>query len=138
GNRIARPIAEYFFRKVLADKKLGIEKDAKFVRPAELDNERMSADIVISDMDPSPGAEGDDQGVGTQDDYSDYGPADSIGPESKPVQDEEKKPKKDTGRTAAAAPAIKKEDDGVPIGSAAKEPEKKKRKLKKLFSKKDN
>ncbi len=137
GNRIARPIAEYFFRKVLANKKLGIEKDAKFVRPAELENEMMSADIVISDMDPSPGAEGDDQGVGTQDDYNDYDPVDSIGPESKPVQDEDKKPRKDSNRTATTPP-IKKEDDAVPIGSAAKEPEKKKGILKKIFSKKDN
>ncbi len=137
GNSIARPIAEYFFRKVLADKKMGIEKDAKFIRPAELENEMNSADIIISDEDPNPGAEGDDQGVGTQDDYSDYGPADSIGPESKPIEEEEKKPKKDTGRVAQKIPAIKNDEDAVPIGSAVKEPEKKKGLLKKIFSKKE-
>jgi penicillin-binding protein 1A len=137
GNRIARPIAEYFSGKCWPIK-TGDRKDAKFVRPAELDNEMMSADIVISDMDPSPGAEGDDQGVGTQDDYNDYGPADSIGPESKPVQDEDKKPKKDTNRSASGTPVLKKEEDGVPIGSATKEPEKKKGILKKILSKKEN
>jgi len=136
GNRIARPITEYFFKKVLADKKLGIEKDAKFVRPAELENEMMSADIVISDRDPSPGAEGDDQGVGTQDDYNDYEPADTIGPESKPVPDVEKKPQKDTNQSAASTPVIKKEDDGVPIVSAAKETEKKNGILKRIFDNK--
>ncbi len=138
GNSIARPIAEYFFRKVLADKKMGIEKDARFVRPAELENEINSADIIISDTDPNPGAEGDDQGVGTQDDYNDYGPADSIGPESKPLEEEEKKPKKDTGRVTQKTPAIKSDEDAVPIGSAVKEPEKKKGFLKKIFSKKEN
>ncbi len=49
GSRIARPITEYFFRKVLANKKLGIEKDAKFVKPAEMENEINSADIIISE-----------------------------------------------------------------------------------------
>ena len=66
GSRIARPITEYFFKKVLANKKLGIEKDAKFVKPAELENEINSADIIISDTDPNPGAEGNDQGVGNE------------------------------------------------------------------------
>lgn len=138
GNTIARPIAEYFFKKVLANKKLGIEKDAKFVRPAELESEMNSADIIISDVDPNPGAEGDDQGVGTSSDYIDYGPADTIGPESKPVEEEEKKPKKDTSRTTPKSAAVKKEDDGVPIGTATKEPEKKKGLIKRIFGKKEN
>jgi penicillin-binding protein 1A len=137
GNAIARPIAEYFFKKVLADKKMGIEKDAKFIRPAELENEINSADIIVSDVDPNPGAEGADQGVGTQDDYSDYGPADSIGPESKPLEEEEKKPKKDTGRVVQKPSAVKNNEDAVPIGAPVKEPEKKKGLLKKIFSKKD-
>ena len=66
---MARPICEYFLKKVLADKKLGIDKDAKFVKPAELENEINSADIIISDSDPNPGAEGDDQGAGNEQDY---------------------------------------------------------------------
>lgn len=142
GNTIARPITEYFFRKVLSDKSLGIEKDAKFVKPADLENEVSSADIIISDTDPSPGAEGADQGVGDQNDYIDYGPADSIGPESKPVEDDNnKKPKKDTGTVAAKTPAAIKnesEEKSVPIGSAQKEPEKKKGIFRKIFGKKNN
>lgn len=67
------------FQKVLADKKLGIERDARFVKPAELENEINSADIIISDTDPSPGAEGDDQGVGNEQDYNDgYTPNDTL------------------------------------------------------------
>lgn len=137
GNRIARPIAEYFFKKVLENKSLGIEKNAKFIKPAEMENEINSADIIISDYDPNPEAQGDDQGVGTQDDYNDYGPADPIGPESKPVEDDPK-PKKDTQKVIQNNTAIKKEDDAVPIGAPAEKPEKKKGLLRRLFDKKNN
>lgn len=135
GSRIARPITEYFFRKVLADKKLGIDKDAKFVKPAELENEINSADIIISDTDPNPGAEGDDQGVGNADDYYDPG-GEYIGPESHPVkEDDDKQPvKKDT----TAKTPIKKEDDGSkPIGSSQEKTKEKKGFLKRIFGKKD-
>lgn len=136
GSRMARPICEYFFQKVLANKKLGIEKDAKFVKPAELENEINSADLIVSDSDPDPGAEGDDQGVGTEDDYNN-GSNEYIGPESTPIKDEDPKtpPKKDT----ATKTPIKKEDnsDNKPIGAPTQEPEKKKGLLKKIFGKKD-
>ncbi len=137
GNRIARPIAEYFFKKVLENKSLGIEKNAKFIKPAEMENEINSADIIISDYDPNPEAQGDDQGVGTQDDYNEYGPADPIGPESKPVEDDQK-PKKDTQKLIQNTPANKKDDDAVPIGAPADKPEKKKGLLRRLFDKKNN
>lgn len=137
GNRIARPIAEYFFKKVLENKNLGIEKNAKFIKPAEMENEINSADIIISDYDPNPEAQGDDQGVGTQDDYNEYGPADPIGPESKPVEDDPK-PKKDTQKVIQNNPANKKDDDAVPIGAPADKPEKKKGLLRRLFDKKNN
>lgn len=139
GSRISRPITEYFFQKVLANKKLGIEKDARFVKPAELENEINSADIIISDSDPLPGAEGDNIGVGDEDDYKNFGPGDSIGPESKPLQDDDdKKPaKKDTNSISKTA--IKREDEtSRPIGSPVTQPTKKKGLLKKIFGKKDN
>lgn len=136
GSYISRPITEYFFRKVLADKKLGIERDAKFVRPAELENEINSADIEISDTDPIPGAEGDDIGVGNEQDYNNYNSNDSIGPESKPVEEDNNKPtKKDT---VAKTPAKKEEDNSKPIGSPVEEPRKKKGILKKIFGNKNN
>src|SRR5207249_2470840 len=116
GSRISRPITEYFFKKVLADKKLGIEKDAKFVQPAELENEVNSADIIVSDKDPIPGAEGDDQGVGNEKDYeSKYGSGDSLGPESKPLNDDDnnlkKPPKHDTSEGLLHKNPIKKEEE---------------------------
>ena len=136
GSRMARPICEYFLQKVLADKKLGIDKDAKFVKPAELENEINSADIIISDSDPNPGAEGDDQGAGNEQDYQN-GNNEYIGPESTPVTDDEGKTpaKKDT---AVKAPLKKEDDNGKLIGSPADEPKKKKGLLKRLFEKKDN
>ncbi|HMK26473.1 MAG TPA: transglycosylase domain-containing protein [Chitinophagaceae bacterium] len=137
GSRMARPICEYFFQKVLADKRLGIERDAKFVKPAEMENEINSADILISDSDPDPAGQGDDQGVGNEQDYNnDYRNNDSIGPESKPLPKDENTPaKKDT----TSKMPVKKEDDKMrPIGSLVKDSAKKKGFLKKIFGGKDN
>ncbi len=96
GNTIARPITEYFFRKVLADGKLGYERDAKFIKPEEMENEINSADIFISETDPSPAGEGVDQGVGEASDYMYEDNGDTLGPESKEYEDDEAPaPKKD-------------------------------------------
>jgi penicillin-binding protein 1A len=59
-----------------------------------------------------------------------------IGPESKPVQDDDNKSvKKDT----VTKTAIKKEDDKInPIGSPVEEKKKKKGILKRIFGGKDN
>ena len=90
---------KYFFKKVYADKTLGIEKDASFVKPAELENEINSADIMeLIDNTPPPAGEGEDQGVGNEQDYQNY---EYIGPESKPVKDDDEKDKKDSANKAA-------------------------------------
>jgi penicillin-binding protein 1A len=75
-----------------------------------------------------PGAEGDDQGVGKEQDYNNN---EYIGPESKPVIDEDKPAKKDTLRKSS------KEETERPIGSPVEEPKKKKGIFQKLFGKKD-
>ncbi len=129
GGSVARPVWEYFFKKVYADKTLGIEKDARFSMPEELENYINSADILdMIDSVPPPGAEGEDQGVGNEDDYMimhEY-----IGPESTPVKEDDK-PKKDTNSKTPA------EKDAKPIGAPVEEPKKKKGFLKNLFKKKD-
>ena len=129
GGAAARPIWEAFFKKVYADKSLGIQRDAKFVQPADYTSEINSADFIPTETDPNPEAEGIDQGVGTADDYN------YIGPESKPVvEDDDGKPtKKDT----ADNKTDKKKSDAKPIG-APQESKKKKGFLKKLFGKKDD
>lgn len=142
GNTIARPITEYFFRKVLADKRLGIQRDAKFVKPAEMENEINSADIMIDDTDPVPEGQGVDQGAGTSNDYNmDYGNNDTLGPESRPVDDEHpgNKPpvKKDTTPVAVKTPANKEAENTKPIGAPAEETKKKKGFFRKIFGSKN-
>ena len=130
GGAAARPIWEAFFKKIYADKSLGIDRDAKFVMPADYDNQINSADFMPTETDPDPEAEGEDQGVGTADDYN------YIGPESKPVVDDEKKPsKKDSSDNQSSD---KKKSEGKPIGSPTEEPKKKKGFLKKIFGKKED
>lgn len=133
GGAAARPIWEAFFKKVYADKTLGIERDAKFAKPAQLDNEINSADIMEMIEDLPPGAEGEDQGVGNEDDYNfDDG---YIGPESKPLppdEDNSRNKKKDTVKANNKATSTK------PIGAPVEEPKKKKGLLRRIFGKKDN
>ncbi len=129
GSRMARPIWEVFFKKVYADKTLAIDKEARFIKPAELENEINSADIIPDDMIFNPGAEGEDQGVGNEQDYT---PNYNIGPESKPLPPDENI-KKDS---VSKSPGNK--DGSQPIGSPKEEPKKKKGLLKRLFGKREN
>ncbi|HTD93425.1 MAG TPA: transglycosylase domain-containing protein [Chitinophagaceae bacterium] len=132
GGAAARPIWEAFFAKVYADKTLGIEKDARFVKPAELENQINSADWMPTIETIEPGAEGNDQGVGSEQDYNYRN--DTIGPESrKVIEDDNNKPsKKDTTDRSND-----KKKENKPIGSATEEPKKKKGFFNKLFGKKD-
>ncbi|MET0637059.1 MAG: penicillin-binding protein, partial [Chitinophagaceae bacterium] len=129
GGKAAMPIWENFFRKVYADKTLGIDKDARFAQPADFTNSVNSADPMAVDIDIDPAGEGVDQGVGNANDYEMYN-GDSIGGESTPFKDENDAPKKDT--------TSKKKDDRKttekPIGSPVEE-KKKKGFLKDLFRK---
>lgn len=129
GGAAARPIWENFFKKVYADKKLGIERDAKFVQPAQMDNEMFSADALLIDSDIEPGAQQEDVGVGTEEGYD-------LPAESRPFQDPDAPvttPKKDSSQKKDP----KKDANSKPIGSAADEPRKKKGLFKKLFGKKE-
>ncbi|HEY6502483.1 MAG TPA: transglycosylase domain-containing protein [Chitinophagaceae bacterium] len=127
GGSVARPIWEAFFNKVYADKTLGIDRDARFAKPAELESDINSADIDILIDNTDPAGQGEDQGVGNEEDYNmnnDY-----IGPESKPVPADDDPPKPAKKDTSSM--------DAKPIGSAVEEPTKKKGFLKGIFKKKD-
>jgi penicillin-binding protein 1A len=128
GGAAARPIWEAFFKKVYADKSLGIDKEAVFAKPAELESEINSADIENLIDNTPPGGQGDDIGVGAEEDYNikrEY-----IPPESKLPVDEDAKPvKKDT------TTPIKKEEK--PIGAPVEEQKKKNGFFQKLFGKKN-
>ena len=127
GGEAARPIWEYFYKKVFADKSLGIQKDARFNKPADLENEINSADPGLGIDAANPGAEGEDQGAGSEKDFqiqnNEY-----IGPESQPVKDDSRNDKKDTGVIKTKDPKIGESEE--------KKPEKKGF-LKRLFGKKD-
>jgi penicillin-binding protein 1A len=127
GSAAARPIAEAFLKKVYADKSLGIEKGAKFMIPAELENQINSADLMPLIDNTAPAGQGEDLGVGSEQDYMTH---DYIGPESKPVVEDDAKPKKDTFQ--------EKKTTDKPIGSPTDEPKKKKGFFNKLFGKKED
>jgi penicillin-binding protein 1A len=132
GGQAARPIWEAFFKKVYADKTMGIDKQALFAKPADLRNESNNADISsIIEEAVVPGAEGEDVGVGNatdfgmQDTMHEYIPAESQAPE---VEVKEKPRTKDTATRKAAAK----------IGDPAPADEKKKKGFfKKIFGKKE-
>ncbi len=128
GGYAARPIWEAFYKKVYADKKLGIDKDARFSKPDNLELEMNSADpLNLIDAIPPPAAEGEDQRV-DESDFEQYKTRD-IGPESKPVQDD-KKDKKENQEPQISEP--------VKIGEPEKDTVKKKKGfLNKIFGKKD-
>lgn len=135
GGQAARPIWEAFFKKVYSDKTLGIDKSVAFVKPADLNNELINADIpsIIED-DGVLGAEGEDMGVGNADDYGALDTShEYIGPESQAPVDENNqrkdKPTKDT--TSKKAPKI---GDPAPTQDERKE---KKGLFRSIFGKKD-
>ena len=110
GGEAARPIWEYFFKKVYADKSLGIYKDEKFAEPPQMINESVSADASIyynDESNPDPKAMGEDVGVGSEDDYLMNN--EQIGPESTPITEEKSKtPKKDSVKKEAVKPVEEK------------------------------
>ncbi|WP_207492711.1 transglycosylase domain-containing protein [Aridibaculum aurantiacum] len=68
GSSAALPIWAYFFSKAYDDKTLGIDREAKFSKP-----EVMSNDIIFDYLNNirgyQPGAEGEDMGNGSSEDY---------------------------------------------------------------------
>jgi penicillin-binding protein 1A len=132
GGFAARPIWESFYKKVYADKKLGIDRDARFSKPDNMEMELNSADpLNLIDAVPPPAAEGEDQGVGNEADF-DIKTREYIGPESKPVTDDSKdKNKKDNQEQSQISEPVK-------IGAPEKDSVKKKKGFfNRLFNKKD-
>lgn len=127
GGQAARPIWEKFFQKVYADKTLGIEKEARFVQPADVDNQINSADLL------PPPPSGDLEETAPVVNESDY----NIPAESKPVVDEDKPTSTQARKDSANKQPEKKTSDNKPIGSATEDPKKKKGFFKKIFGKKE-
>ena len=98
GGTAARPIFQAFFKKALNDKNLGLDKQAVFSVPADMENEITNA--TINEIIPnSDNAEGDNQNMNAQDYTLDTTSYQNMKPESEvPVKDDDpkKEPKKDT------------------------------------------
>jgi penicillin-binding protein 1A len=71
GGHVARPIWEYFFEKALADKSLGLDKNARFPKPDSLRTGEQYDYNNQYQKAPPPGAEGADQGNGNANQYLD-------------------------------------------------------------------
>jgi len=133
ASRMARPICEYFLGKALSDSKTGLEREARFIVPAEMSNSINSADILLNDLEMTPGAEGQELGVGAEDDYQ-IEPSEYIGPESKPVREEDNKL-----NTPVKKDSIPKKEQEVsrPANNPAETKEKKKGLLDRILKKKE-
>lgn len=129
GGRTARPIWEYFFKKVFEDKTLGLNRQAKFVQPENMRTEMLYDYMNIQDSTPPPGAEGIQDGnsaeeyLGTPDDND-------VPVESKLSLEEQK--------VLQEAGAKKKNDHAAPVKDDKKDDKKKKGFFRRLFGKKDD
>jgi penicillin-binding protein 1A len=130
GAQAARPIWEYFFAKVLADKTLGINPQAKFIQPENMRDERMFDYQNLIDKTAPPGAEGANQGNGKANQYLDTS-APTVPLDSKLSPDEQKILKEASTTKSDKQGSIK-----ITVTDADKkkpEPQKKKGFFKRLF-----
>jgi penicillin-binding protein 1A len=122
GGTAARPIWQSFFKKAYDDKSMGLDRNAEFVKPADLENEINNADLmrIIDESQPV-----DEEFGSSADDYS-LDTSIRIPAESKPPVDENKNKKDTTKKTPKIGEVIipedKKEKKGI---------------FKKIFGKKD-
>jgi len=98
GGQASRPIWEYFFQKIYADKTLGIERDAKFAQPEQMRNEALFDYMNIIDQTPPPGAEGANQGNGSASEYFNTSPDTNNVPVESQLNDEEQKVLKEAAK----------------------------------------
>ncbi|HYE55201.1 MAG TPA: transglycosylase domain-containing protein, partial [Chitinophagaceae bacterium] len=131
GGTAARPIWEYFYKKVLADKTLGLDKQAMFVKPESMKNEMMYDYLDMINANAPPGAEGEDVGNGGADQYFLPDINNNVPVESKLNPEEEKI------RREATNPKNQKEnnkkDSSAANNNNNEQPEKKKGFFKRLF-----
>ncbi|GGA91439.1 penicillin-binding protein 1A [Puia dinghuensis] len=132
GAQAARPIWEYFFAKVLTDRTLGIERQAKFIEPENMRKEMMYDYMNIEKVAP-PGAEGGNQGNGKANQYLDTSPP-TVPVDSK-LSPDEQKVLQEANRTS------KEGSVRITVTDADKKPQPPKKKggfFKRLFGKKDD
>ncbi len=136
GAQAARPIWEYFFAKVLADKTLGIDRQAKFVQPENMRKEMMYDYMNSIEKTAPPGAEGANEGNGKANQYLDTS-APTVPVDSRLSPEEQKVLKEATLQKSNSQGSIK-----ITVTDADKKPAPKKKEgfFKRLFggNKKNN
>ena len=125
GGTAARPIWQSFFKKVLDDRSLALDRNAEFIKPVDLQNEINNADMMRIIEEPvttnEEGTNGDEYTLDT---------SNNLPAESQPPVDENA-PKKEKDKKDSVKRAPK-------IGEMAPPEEKKKKGfLQKIFGKKD-
>jgi penicillin-binding protein 1A len=134
GAQAARPIWEYFYNKVLADKSLGIDRQAKFVQPENMRSKMYDYQMLIEKTAP-PGAEGANEGNGKANQYIDNS-APTVPLDSKLTPDEQKILKEATTEKSNSQGSVK-----ITVTDAQQQqpPKKKQGFFKRLFgNKKEN
>jgi penicillin-binding protein 1A len=134
GAQAARPIWEYFFAKVMADKTLGISQNAKFIQPENMRQDRMFDYQNLIDKTAPPGAEGANEGNGKANQYLDTS-APTVPLDSKLSPDEQKVLKEASIQRNDKQGSVR-----ITVTDADKkqEPPKKKGFFKRLFGSKDH
>lgn len=129
AGRAAMPIYEYFFKKVIADKTLGIDPKLNFVQPENMKTESLYDYMDLIDQMAPPGVEDGDAGKGLADQY--FTSPDVVPVESK-LSFEEEKILEEAGakKPKAVMPKDTTKDD--------EDGKKKKGILRKIFGKKDD
>ena len=130
GGQAARPIFEYFFQKALADKTLGLDKNAMFVKPENLGAELGYDYNYPQDNMANPGAEGLDEGNGQADEYLSTPDTGDVPVESKVSMEEQKVINEANGKPN------NKKDNPKDIDST-KDEKKRKGLFRRIFGKKD-
>jgi penicillin-binding protein 1A len=137
GAQAARPIWEYFFNKVLADRSLGIDHQAKFLQPENVRKEMMYQNMNIEKVAPIDAEGGNNKAANPNaNKYLDTSaptvPIDSkLSPEEQKVLKEANKANR-TSKEGSVRITVTDADKKPP------EPPKKKGFFKRLFGKKDN
>ena len=132
GSQAARPIWEAFFKKVYADRKTGVRKDAVFHKPASLEMEIDTDSAVLQELIESGLLKVEDENDGKENAAGIYRPApkaEKEQPAANPTA-ENRKDHTDKKGTSAREPKI----------GEARQPEEKKEKkglLKKIFGRKE-
>jgi penicillin-binding protein 1A len=126
GGQAARPIYEYFFKKALADKTLGLDRQAKFPEP---ENMKVEYDYRLINTQPVQN-ESNESGNGNADEYLSTPDAGNVPVESKQSMEENKVLEEARGKkkdNSEVKPPVQEEDEKKKKGGF----------FKRLFKKKD-